>query len=117
MKQELEKRAGNSGYKSVKLTKSMTIVDMVKALEPEIKRALPTVLTPERFTRMALSAINNTPKLAECTPMSFIAALMNAAQLGLEPNTPLGQSYLIPYKNKGVLECLGPSCIQQNGPS
>ena len=37
--------------------------------------------------------------------MSFIAALMNAAQLGLEPNTPLGQAYLIPYKNKGILEC------------
>ncbi len=28
-----------------------------------------------------------------------------AAQLGLEPNTPLGQAYLIPYKNKGNLEC------------
>lgn len=26
-------------------------------------------------------------------------------QLGLEPNTPLGQAYLIPYKNKNVLEC------------
>jgi len=89
---------------SVRLTKSMSIADMVKALEPEIKRALPSVLTPERFTRMALSAINNTPKLTECTPMSFIAALMNAAQLGLEPNTPLGQAYLIPYKNKGILE-------------
>lgn len=55
---------------------------MVKALEPEIRRALPAVLTPERFTRMALSAINNTPALAECTPMSFIAAMMNAVQLG-----------------------------------
>lgn len=107
VKQELEKRAAGGGgqSQSVKLTKNMTIVDMVKALEPEIKRALPSILTPERFTRMALSAINNTPKLGECTPMSFIAALMNAAQLGLEPNTPLGQAYLIPYKNKGVLEC------------
>ena len=104
VKQELEKRAAGTNQ-AVKLTKNMTIVDMVKALEPEIKRALPSILTPERFTRMALSAINNTPKLAECTPMSFIAALMNAAQLGLEPNTPLGQAYLIPYKNKGVLEC------------
>lgn len=89
----------------VRLTKNMSIADMVKALEPEIKRALPSVLTPERFTRMALSAINNTPKLAECTPMTFIAAMMNAAQLGVEPNTPLGQAYLIPYKNHGVLEC------------
>ena len=91
----------------VRLTKNMTIADMVKALEPEIKRALPSVLTPERFTRMALSAINNTPKLAECAPMTFIAAMMNAAQLGLEPNTPLGQAYLIPYQNnkKKILEC------------
>lgn len=109
VKNELEKKAGNSETgtpgTAVRLTKNMTIVDMVKALEPEIKRALPSVLTPERFTRMALSAINNTPALAQCTPMSFIAALMNAAQLGLEPNTPLGQAYLIPYKNKGMLEC------------
>ena len=89
----------------VKLSKNMSISDMIKALEPEIKRALPSVITPERFTRMALSAINNTPKLAECTQMSFLAALMNAAQLGLEPNTPLGQAYLIPFQNKGVLEC------------
>ena len=105
VKQALEQRAAAGRNQPVRLTRNMTIVDMVKALEPEIRRALPPVLTPERFTRMALSAINNTPELANCTPMSFIAALMNAAQLGLEPNTPLGQAYLIPYKNKGVLEC------------
>ena len=101
---QVNSRAGKKDS-PVKLTKNMTIADMVKALEPEIKRALPSVLTPDRFTRMALSAINNTPRLAECTPMTFIAAMMNAAQLGVEPNTPLGQAYLIPYKNHGVLEC------------
>ena len=90
---------------AVKLTKNMSIADMIKAMEPEIKKALPQVITPERFTRMALSALNTTPKLAECSQMSFLGALMNAAQLGLEPNTPLGQAYLIPYKNKGRLEC------------
>ena len=89
----------------VKLTKDMSIADMIRAMAPEIKNALPSVLTPERFTRMALSALNNTPQLRECSPMSFIAALLNAAQLGLEPNTPLGQAYLIPYKNKGQMEC------------
>lgn len=104
LKQELARQA--SGKKEeVKLTKDMTIPDMVKAMMPEIKKVLPTVITPERFTRIALSALNNTPALQQCTPMSFLAALMNAAQLGLEPNTPLGQAYLIPYKNKGVLEC------------
>ena len=104
VKAELQKRAATVNS-PVKLTKNMSIADMVKALEPEIKRALPSVLTPERFTRIALSALNNTPKLAECSPMSFIAALMNSAQLGVEPNTPLGQAYLIPYNNKGKLEC------------
>ena len=101
IKNEIEVRANNSG----KLTKNMSIADLIKTLEPEIRRALPSVISTERFTRMALSALNNNPQLAECTPMSFLAALMNAAQLGLEPNTPLGQAYLIPYKNKGRLEC------------
>lgn len=107
LKEELSVQAANTDT-NVKLTKNMAIPDMVKALEPELKRALPSVLTPERFMRMALSALNNTPKLQQCTPMSFIAALLNAAQLGLEPNTPLGQAYLIPYKNSkkgGILEC------------
>lgn len=108
LKQELAVQAGAAATKREdegKIIKSMSIPDMVKAMMPEIKKALPTVLTPERFTRIALSALNNTPALQKCTPMSFLAALMNAAQLGLEPNTPLGQAYLIPYKNKGVLEC------------
>ena len=98
---------------AVKLTKNMSIADMIKAMEPEIKKALPQVITPERFTRMALSALNVTPKLAEYTQMSFLGALMNAAQLGLEPNTPLGQAYLIPYRNKGKLECRVPNRIQR----
>lgn len=103
MKQELTAKAEET--KNGKLTKSMSIADLIKAMESEIKKALPEVITPERFTRMALSALNTTPKLRECTQMSFLSALMNAAQLGVEPNTPLGQAYLIPYNNKGVLEC------------
>ena len=102
-KEEIAKKAEQK--QEVRLTKSMTIPDLIKVMEPEIKKALPSVITPERFTRMALSALNNTPKLKECSQLSFLAAMMNAAQLGLEPNTPLGQAYLIPYKNKGKLEC------------
>ena len=110
VKQELAKKAEKTGKavkgaKEVVLTKNMTIEEMIRAMEPEIRKALPSVVTPERFTRMALSALNTTPKLRECTRMSFLAALMNAAQLGLEPNTSLGQAYLIPYNNKGTLEC------------
>jgi recombination protein RecT len=80
------------------------ITDLIKVMEPEIKKALPSVITPERFTRMVLSALSTTPQLAVCTPQSFLGAMMCAAQLGMEPNTPLGQAYLIPYKNHGTDE-------------
>lgn len=97
--------AEKAGKKEVKLTKGMSIEDMIKAMAPEIKNALPEVMKPERFTRMALSTLNNNPKLRECSQITFLAAMMNAAQLGLEPNTPLGQAYLIPYRNHGKMEC------------
>lgn len=82
-----------------------TLQDYIKVMEGEIKKALPAVITPERFTRMVLSALSMNQRLAECTPQSFLGAMMTAAQLGVEPNTPLGQAYLIPYRNKGVMEC------------
>lgn len=81
-----------------------TMQSYIKAMEGEIKKALPSVITPERFTRMVLSAISVNPKLGSCTPQSFLGAMMSAAQLGLEPNTPLGQAYILPYQNKGTLE-------------
>lgn len=85
--------------------KPATIRTLIKDMEGEIAKALPSVLTPERFTRITLSALSTNQKLAECTPTSFLGAMMTAAQLGVEPNTPLGQAYLIPYRNKGTLEC------------
>ena len=91
--------------KSVAVTGKPALQQYIKQMEKEIQKALPSVITPERFTRIVLSAISANPKLAETTPQSFLGAMMTAAQLGVEPNTPLGQAYLIPYRNKGVLEC------------
>lgn len=87
--------------------KPVTLKDWVVQMQDQIAKALPKVMTPERFTRIALTALSSTPELANCERNSFLGGLMQAAQLGLEPNTPLGQAYLIPYKNnkKGVIEC------------
>ena len=90
---------------STQASGTKTMQQYIKSMESEIKRALPSVITPERFSRMVLTALSVNPNLAKCTPKSFLGAMMSAAQLGLEPNTPLGQAYLIPYKNKGVDEC------------
>lgn len=81
-----------------------TMQQYIKQMEGEIRKALPSVLTPERFTRITLSALSSNPRLQECTPQSFLGAMMTAAQLGVEPNTPLGQAYLIPFRNHGVME-------------
>lgn len=82
-----------------------TIAQYVDKMKPGIAAALPSVITPERFTRMVLSALSSNPTLQQCTPQSFLGAMMTAAQLGVEPNTPLGQAYLIPFRNHGTLEC------------
>ncbi len=89
--------AANGGASSIK--------QLVMQMKPQIEKALPSVLTGERFSRMVLTAMSTNPQLAECSPNSFLGAMMQAAQLGVEPNTPLGQAYLIPYRNHGQLEC------------
>lgn len=91
-----------SAAKSAAMAKTngtKTIRDYIKSMEGEIAKALPSVMTPDRFTRITLSALSANHKLQECTPQSFLGAMMTAAQLGVEPNTPLGQAYLIPYFN------------------
>ena len=85
--------------------KPKQLKDYVNDMLPGIAKALPSVMTPERFARITLTALNTNQQLQETTPASFLGAMMTAAQLGLEPNTPLGQAYLLPYRNKGTLEC------------
>lgn len=81
--------------------KQMELMRVTNGMQREIAKALPAVvkssMSPERFSRIAISAIQKTPKLAETRPETFLISLMQAAQLGLEPNTPTGQAYLIPY--------------------
>lgn len=89
---------------AAKPTEQKTMQQYIKSMEGEIKKALPSVITPERFTRIILSALSVNPKLGSCTPASFLGAMMTSAQLGLEVNTPLGQAYVLPYNNNGRTE-------------
>ena len=102
-------------------TPKVFISNLLAKQADAIKAALPAVMTPERFSRIALTAVNGNPKLQEAcvkSPMTFLGALMTAAQLGLEPNTPLGQAYLIPYKKSQKVEgswVQTPECSLQLG--
>lgn len=101
---KIENQVQASQTQAMQANKPRTMQDYVRMMEGEIKKALPSVMTPERFTRMVLSALSTTKELQGCTPESFLGAMMSAAQLGVEPNTPLGQAYILPYKNHGKLE-------------
>lgn len=68
-------------------------------MKAAIRRALPSHVTPERMLRIITTAIRASPKLAECHPGSFIGSVLQFAQLGLEPNTPLGHAFLVPFRN------------------
>jgi len=72
--------------------------DVIQNSVKEIGKALPAHMTPERVVRIALTAISTNPKLATCTPASFMGSLFVLAQLGLEPIA--GRAYLIPFNNK-----------------
>lgn len=71
----------------------------IQAKAAEFAKAMPKVMTPDRFMRVAIGAIRRNPKLLECDPLSLMGSLLIAAQLGLEVNTPLGHFYLIPRWN------------------
>lgn len=76
-----------------------TIGDLFEQMKPAIAQAIPKHMTPERLLRIATTSIRTNPKLKVCTPESLLGAVMQCAQLGLEPSI-LGHAYLIPYRNK-----------------
>lgn len=110
LKNQLEGKANNQVTNTDSPQKGMT--KLLNQMSEQIAKALPSMVSSERFQRVVLTAFNANPKLQKCDPTSFLASMMQSAQLGLEPNTPLGQAYLIPYgKNvqfqigyKGLLE-------------
>ena len=51
----------------------------------------------ERFIAMSLQAMAKSPKLFMCDKMSLFSALVQSIQLGLEPNGPMGEAYILPY--------------------
>lgn len=82
--------------------KNKTVLDLIQAQQPAIRRALPSGMSAERFTRIALTEVRRNPKLAACDPYSLLGALMISAQLGLEPG-PLGHAYLVPFGKECTL--------------
>lgn len=61
--------------------------------------ALPKAMTAERLVRVVTTECRKTPQLLQCNPESFLGAVLQCAQLGLEPGGALGHCYLLPFGN------------------
>ena len=94
VKNQLAKKASGQANKPV--SPEQTIRHYLERMAPEIQRALPKHLDADRLARIAMTTIRQTPKLLECNIQSLLAAIIQSAQLGLEPNI-LRQAYIIPY--------------------
>lgn len=101
----IQKQNGQAGTQLAKKTLAQQIND--PAMLQEIRRALPSHIKPEKMARIILTALRTTRDLDKTTPESFFGCVMQAAQLGLEVNTPNGHAYLIPRRNNraGTMEC------------
>lgn len=64
-----------------------------------LAKVLPDNLKPERLIRQTLTLAAREPKILQCSQISILTALVQAAELHLELAGPLGQAYLVPRWN------------------
>jgi len=79
------------------------------AVKAKLAEVANKVMKPEDLIRMALMAISRNPDIAKCTQASIVRALIDAAELGIQPGGTMGRGYLVPRMNKKVepwaMEC------------
>lgn len=76
-----------------------TIRELILKNREQITMALPRHLNTDRLIRTMFTELSRTPKLIECSPRSLLGALIQCAQLGLEPGL-LGMAYLVPFRDR-----------------
>jgi recombination protein RecT len=92
-----------------------TVQGLLEKYKGQIAMALPKHMTPERMIRVALTACSTNPKLLECDPYTVCGSIVQASIMGLEPNSNLGECFLVPYWNSKKGQRGGYDCQLQIG--
>lgn len=83
-------------------TKALTTTDRTRQLlgvmGGEYEKVLPSHVTADALTRITMTAINGSERLAKCDPMNIAVEVMKGAQLGLMPDGKEGA--LVPYRDR-----------------
>ncbi|MDK4688542.1 recombination protein RecT [Kingella negevensis] len=90
---------GNTAVKERTPADNLAALLAKDSVKKQMALALPKHLTADRLARIATTEIRRVPALGTCSPESFLGAIMQCGQLGLEPSNGLGQAYLIPFGN------------------
>lgn len=80
------------------------LMGFIESKRSEFAKLVERTVGVDRFLRVAMTTINRSEALRSCTPISLLAALMDAAQLGLEVGGPLQEGWLIPYKGEATFQ-------------
>lgn len=102
------KTNGSNANQVATTEKKGTLGEWLNDKKSSFLQALPAnTVNVDRFMQSAILAITNPkmPNLVKCSKESIFRALKEAAAYGLELNGMLGQAYLIPYNEKGVMTC------------
>lgn len=96
----------SAAVKSSSTEDKPSALKLLEAQKSQISAALPRHMTPDRMVRVVTTEVRKNPELLACDPVSFLGAIIQCSQLGLEPGNALGHAYLIPFWNskKGCKE-------------
>ena len=86
--------------KTAKDAGNSTVKKFFEANRGTLEALLPKHFDSERMLKLALGALRTTPKLSGASLSSLLGSIVTCAQLGLEPNTPLGHAYLLPFEKR-----------------
>lgn len=104
---EMQKPVGSASpaisrasFKPLKECATLEEAFETREFRDRIEGSVPQHVQPQRMLRTFITAANRTPLLYQASVRSFVGACLTLSQVGLEPNTPLGNAYLIPFKQK-----------------
>lgn len=84
---------------SIEETKAVSISELLEKHKASLAKALPQHVLIDRLIKIITNVIRYNPAIAKCTQDSLLAAIVQSAQLGLEPNV-LGHCWFVPYGGK-----------------
>jgi len=77
-----------------------TVGQLLEQKAGELTKSLPKGIDRNRFLQIVFSYYQTARGLRDCDPTSFIVAVMQASQYGLEIGGPLAEAYIVPREDR-----------------